>query len=363
VRQRVDRMVALSGSIAEAIGADKGQAERAALLAKCDLVSQMVFEFPEVQGIMGGYFARNDGEADAIANAVESHYQPAGPDDDCPTDKVAVCVAMAEKLDTLAGFFAIDEKPTGSKDPFALRRAALGIIRLILENDLRVNLRNLLFDALMLHHKDGNIGISDAEAMSMHNREPGDGIPSSTELLAFFEDRLKVYLRADGIRHDLIAACFAVKGDDDLWFQVEKTKALATFLDSEDGNDLYSGYKRSTNFLVKEEAKDNSKFSGAVVVDLLVEAEEKELATILEANSAANLGLMHKAMTADTDHVSVALTGLMLNVAELRKPVDAFLDKVHVNVEDQELRRNRLNLMAMIRNTLNQVADFSQIEG
>lgn len=331
VRQRVDRMVALAGTIAEAIGADKAQAERAARLAKCDLVSQMVYEFPEVQGIMGGYFARNDGEDEAVAGAIESHYQPAGPDDDCPTDKVAVCVAMAEKLDTLAGFFAIDEKPTGSKDPFALRRAALGVIRLILENDLRVNLLPLFKAACDAH------GLKDVSA----------------DLLSFFEDRLKVHLRSDGVRHDLIAASFALDGQDDLVLVLNRVTALADLVGSDDGKNLLAASKRGGNILAKEEAKDGTSFDQAPDQGLLTQAEEQALSDeIIAAQSVVTAALAKEDFAA-------AVAAL----AKLRTPLDQFFDSVTVNDDDPKVRHNRLCLLGQIRSVLGQVADTSLIEG
>ncbi len=331
VRQRVDRMVALAGTIAEAIGADKVQAERAALLAKCDLVSQMVYEFPEVQGIMGGYFARNDGEGDAVAAAIESHYQPAGPDDDCPTDGVAIAVAMADKLDTLAGFFAIDEKPTGSKDPFALRRAALGVIRLILENDLRINLLPL-FKAACDAHKLENV---------------------AADLLAFFEDRLKVHLRADGVRHDLVAASFALAGQDDLVLILNRVSALSELVESDDGKNLLAASKRGGNILAKEEKKDGTVFSDAPDASLFKESQEQALSDALAAAD-SSVGAALKG-----EDFAAAVAAL----AKLRAPLDEFFDSVTVNDDDPEIRINRLCLLAQLRALLGQVADFSLIEG
>lgn len=331
VRQRVDRMVTLSGVIAAAIGGDKAQAERAALLAKCDLVSQMVYEFPEVQGVMGGYFARNDGEPAAVATAIESHYQPAGPDDDCPTDKVAIAVAMADKLDTLAGFFAIDEKPTGSKDPFALRRAALGVIRLILENDLRVNLAEL-FKAACAAHKLDDV---------------------SADLLAFFEDRLKVHLRADGVRHDLVAASFALAGQDDLVLILKRVSALAELVQSDDGKNLLAASKRGGNILSKEEKKDGASYCNAPDPALFKDKQEQALADALAAAD----GVVVAALS-DED-----FAGAVAALAKLRAPLDEFFDSVTVNDDDPKVRVNRLCLLAQIRALLGQVADFSLIEG
>ncbi len=331
VRARVDRTVTLAGEIADAIGADRKQAERAALLAKCDLVSQMVFEFPEVQGIMGGYFARHDGEDDVVAGAIERHYQPAGPDDDCPTDKVAICVAMAEKLDTLAGFFAIDERPTGSKDPFALRRAALGVIRLILENDLRVNLLPLFKAACDAH------GLTDVSA----------------DLLSFFEDRLKVHLRSDGVRHDLVAASFALAGQDDLILILKRVTALAALVESDDGKNLLAASKRGGNILAKEEAKDGATYDQAPDPVLLTQAEEKALADAIAA-----AGPIVSKTLADED-----FAGAVAALAGLRAPLDEFFDTVTVNDDDPKIRINRLCLLAQIRALLGQVADTSLIEG
>ena len=331
VRQRVDRMVTLAGTIADAIGADKAQAERAALLAKCDLVSQMVYEFPEVQGIMGGYFARNDGEGDAVGAAIESHYQPAGPDDDCPTDGVAIAVAMADKLDTLAGFFAIDEKPTGSKDPFALRRAALGVIRLILENDLRISLLPL-FKAACDAHKLENV---------------------DADLLAFFEDRLKVHLRSDGVRHDLVAASFALAGQDDLVLILNRVSALSELVESDDGKNLLAASKRGGNILAKEEKKDGSVFSDAPDASLFKESQEQALSDALAAAD-SSVGAALKG-----EDFAAAVAAL----AKLRAPLDEFFDSVTVNDDDPRIRINRLCLLAQLRALLGQVADFSLIEG
>jgi glycyl-tRNA synthetase beta chain len=330
MHDKVERVMKLAAALAPSIkGADATQACRAAQLAKADLSSGMVGEFPELQGIMGRYYALADGEPKDVAEAIAEHYSPLGPNDRCPTAPVSVAVALADKLDTLAGFFAVNELPTGSKDPFALRRAALGIIRLILENNLRLKLIPIFRQAAA-----------------------GKGDPSQA-LLDFFADRLKVALKEKGTRHDLVAAVFALGGEDDLVRLLARVEALGEFLKSEAGVNLLAAYKRAANILRIEEKKDSTIYSGVPHPDLLVAAEERAL---------------DKALGAATTKSGAALktedfAGAMAALASLRGPVDAFFAKVTVNDPDKELRQNRLRLLSQIRDTLNLVADFAQIEG
>jgi glycyl-tRNA synthetase beta chain len=315
--ERVERIEKLAGEIAANIGADSTKAKRAARLAKADLTTGVVGEFPELQGVMGRYYALHDKEDAAVADAVRDHYKPVGPSDAVPTDKVAIAVALADKLDALTGFFAAGEKPTGSGDPFALRRAALGVIRILLENKLRLPLK--------------------VEA----------------DLLSFFADRLKVALKEKGIRHDLIDAVFSLGNEDDLVRLVARVEALQAFLKSDDGANLLAGYKRAANILKAEEKKDGKTFISEVRETLLSEPAEKSLFAALVKARAAIAPLLEKEDFA----------AAMQQMAALRVPVDAFFDGVKVNADDKQVRENRLNLLASLRATLHQVADFSKIEG
>ncbi|NYZ16805.1 glycine--tRNA ligase subunit beta [Azospirillum sp. RWY-5-1] len=337
VREKVARVQALAAEIATAIGADPAAAARAALLAKADLVSGVVGEFPEVQGIMGRYYALGQGEPEAVADAIAAHYKPAGPSDSCPTAPVSVALALADKLDTLVGFFAIDEKPTGSKDPYALRRAALGVIRLVLENGLRLPLLSVFTKAHGLFTVDG--------------LAKADGVAG--DLLAFFADRLKVVLRDQGVRHDLIDAVFALGGEDDLVRLLARVKALQAFVRSEDGANLLTAYKRASNIVRIEEKKDATTYDQEPDPAGLVQEEERALHAALAEALAATRPLL----------AQEAFTDAMSALATLRGPVDAFFDKVTVNADDKALRANRLRLLSQIRATLNAVADFSKIEG
>ena len=324
--QKVERVRALAKILAPVLGAEAAQADRAAQLAKADLVTNMVYEFPEVQGVMGGTYARLQGEPEAVARAITEHYQPAGAKDDCPRDPVSLAVSIADKLDTLVGFWAIDEKPTGSKDPYALRRAALGIIRMVLENGLRLPLSEL---------SAGKAGGEEAD------------------LLAFFADRLKVHLKEEGIRHDLIDAVFALPGQDDLWLIVERARALQDFLGTEDGANLLAGFKRAVNILRIEEKKDARAHEGTPDPAAFAQAEETALFDrIAEARAEAEAAL-------EREDFAAAMGAL----AKLRAPVDAFFDHVTVNADDPALRENRLKLLSEIRAALHPVADFSKIEG
>jgi glycyl-tRNA synthetase beta chain len=333
--ERVLRLRGLAREVsAEIPGCDVKLADRAAEIGKADLVSQMVFEFTELQGLMGKYYAENDGEAPEVANAIAEHYAPAGPSDMCPTAPVSVALALAEKLDTLAGFFAIDEKPTGSKDPFALRRAALGVIRLVLENGLRLPLRRLFAFAVSQYPAT----IRRDEAVE--------------DLLAFFADRLKVHLREQGVRHDLVSAVFALDGEDDLVRLLARVEALSDFVSGESGVNLMAGYKRASNILRIEEKKDDTSYEADVSADLLSLEEERKLYEAL-------IDVRHKALPLLRDEDYAAA---MTEFARLREPVDAFFEKVTVNSENAAERANRLKLLAQIRTALHDIADFSKIE-
>ncbi len=338
VADKVSRMQTLAAELAPYIrGADVDQVRSAALLAKADLTTGMVGEFPELQGVMGRYYAMHEGEKPAVADAVAEHYAPLGPNDRCPTAPVSVAVALADKIDSLVGFFAIDEKPTGSKDPFALRRAALGIIRLIVENKLRMPLGKVFAAA---HQSYGD------QKAAFAALKPG-------ELLDFFADRLKVALREKGVRHDLISAVFALGGEDDLVRLLARVDALKSFLDGQDGANLLVAYRRASNIVRIEEKKDGKTYNSGVDGALLRQDEENALHRALAASGAAGVRALD----------SEDFTGAMGALAQLRAPVDAFFDNVTVNCDDDKLRTNRLRLLSEIRTTLNRVADFSQIEG
>ena len=313
---------------------DDTAAERAASLAKADLVTGMVGEFPELQGVMGGYYAKAHGETDTVAEAIGEHYAPQGPNDRCPSAPASVAVALADKLDTLAGFFNIGEKPTGSRDPFALRRAALGVIRLIIENRLRIPLKEAFRDSLLFH--GGQKSVREAVV---------------TELMTFFADRLKVHLRESGVRHDLISAVFAT-GDDDLVRTLARVEALEKFLATQDGADLLAGYRRASNIVRIEAKKDGINLDGTVDASFLEATEERVL---YEGLAAAEHRI--KQALADED-----FEGAMAALADLRKPIDSFFDKVIVNADQQNIRRNRLNLLSNIHRSIETIADFSLIE-
>ncbi len=338
VAEKVERVRVLANKLALLTAADSEAAMRAALLSKADLVTEVVGEFPEVQGIMGRYYALGEGEEAAVADAIAEHYKPLGPSDICPTAPVSVAVALADKIDTLVGFFAIDEKPTGSKDPYALRRAALGVIRLILENNKRHLKLTKVFKAAHGAYKVGGFAAADGVA---------------ADLMAFFADRLKVTLRDQGVRHDLVDAVFALGGEDDLVRLLARVKALQTFVGSEEGANLLAAYKRASNIVRIEEKKDGKAYDQPVDPALLTLAEEKDLYGALSA-----AGETARPLLAQED-----FTGTMAALARLRGPVDAFFDKVTVNAEQADLRANRLRLLSQIRATLNAVADFSRIEG
>jgi glycyl-tRNA synthetase beta chain len=339
--EKVERVSALAAELAANVpGADTDLVRSAATLCKADLTTGMVGEFPELQGVIGRYYALAEGEKPEVADAIRDHYAPQGPSDRCPTAPVSIAVALADKIDTLAGFFAIGEKPTGSKDPFALRRAALGVIRLILENKLRLPLVPTFRKSHELFGKAGK----------GEHRKPGE---TAAELLEFFADRLKVHLRDKGVRHDLVAAVFALGGEDDLVRLLARVDALTRFIGTDDGANLLVAYRRAANIVRIEEKRDNREYKGAPDSSLLHESEEKSLA---------------KALDAVEDGLETALaredfTGAMAALAMLRQPVDKFFDRVTVNCDDKKLRENRLRLLARIVAAMNLVADFSRIEG
>jgi glycyl-tRNA synthetase beta chain len=346
--ERIARIEKLAAEIAPLVGADPEKAKRAAHLAKADLLSEVVGEFPELQGLMGKYYALAQGEDASVAAASEEHYKPQGPNDRVPTDPVSVVVALADKIDTLVGFWAIDEKPTGSKDPYALRRAALGVIRIISENGLRVRLGELIKRLL----KDAGTYL----ATRAPEIAPGLGktvvTPDEDSLLLFFADRLKVQLREQGARHDLVDAVFALEGQDDLLMVVRRVEALGKFLDTDDGKNLLAGTKRAANILRIEEKKDGKTYDGAPEPKLYSLAEEKTLAKAIDEVKAEA-----SAAVAKED-----FAGAMSAMAKLRPAVDAFFDKVKVNDDDAKVRENRLKLLNEIRAATRAVADFSKIQ-
>jgi glycyl-tRNA synthetase beta chain len=383
--ERIARIVALAGQMAPLVGADVARAERAARLCKADLLSEVVGEFPELQGLMGRYYAEAQDEDEAVAHAIEDHYRPKGPDDLVPGDPVAIAVALADKIDTLVAFWLIDEKPTGSKDPFALRRAALGVIRLVIENELRLPLRMHLWrhfgavarderlaDAIALLHplhedivklsaNDIELAVKLEVLIDEKSREMASPVlvqahsflHQTHDLLSFFADRLKVQLREQGARHDLVDAVFALEGQDDVLMIVRRVEALAAFLDTDDGKNLLAGVKRATNIIRIEEKKDKRQYTGAPDAGRYKLAEEKDLATSIEvAKKDASAAVAREDFAA-------AMTAM----AKLRPRVDAFFDKVTVNVDDKALRENRLRLLNEIREATRAVADFSRIEG
>jgi glycyl-tRNA synthetase beta chain len=379
--ERINRIVALAGHLAPLVNADVALAERAAWLCKADLQTEVVGEFPEVQGLMGRYYAEAQGENEAVAHAIEDHYKPKGPDDLVPAEPVSVAVALADKIDILTGFWAIAEKPTGSKDPYALRRAALGVIRLV-EPGIRLALTKVFSAALdelvtidfALEPAGNAVRISAkvreeevafrvvAVSRPIDDTEVQARIKEffeyykrtvSIDLLSFFADRLKVQLREQGARHDLVDAVFALEGQDDLVLIVRRIEALAKFLETDDGKNLLAGVKRATNILRIEEKKDKLEYTEAPDGAMLQQAEEKELA---DAIGVAKL-------EADIAIVREDFASAMTAMAKLRPRVDAFFDKVTVNVGDVVLRANRLRLLNEIRVTTRAVADFSKIEG
>jgi glycyl-tRNA synthetase beta chain len=325
---------------------------RVVSLVKADLTTGMVGEFPELQGIMGRYYALSEGEPEDIATAIDGHYSPRGPDDDLPGSPYGVIVSIADKLDTLVGFWMIDEKPTGSKDPFALRRAALGVIRLITEFKLRINLLAAI-DFAWERYLDQRYPKVLDRWQKLGPEYDTYRSAVARDLLAFFADRLKVHLREKGVRHDLITAVFTLGGEDDLVRLLARVEALDRFLKSEDGANLLVAYRRAANIVRIEEKQDGRAYDGPARREALELPEEKALAEQLEAATAtAKAALEREAF----DEAMTALAGL-------RGRVDEFFDRVTVNTDKPELRENRLRLLSEIRATLNRVADFSQIEG
>ena len=343
---RVARIAALAREIAPQVGADPDLAETAARVAKADLQSRMVGEFPELQGVMGRYYAAAAGLPAEVAAACEEHHAPLGPSDAVPTAPVSVAVALADKIDTLAGFWAIDEKPTGSKDPFALRRAALGVIRLVLGNGVRVGLSEVF-----RNHINGQYLMTVLSETSA-DRTIRTG-QTSADLIAFIHDRLKVFLRDEGIRQDVIDACLAMPGSDDLTLLVARARALAGVLKTEDGKNLVQGFRRANNILTQAEAKDGVEYSFGADLKFADAPEERALFAALDAAEAA----IAPAMAAED------FTAAMAAMAALRAPIDSFFEAVQVNADNQLVRRNRLNLLSRIRTICLSVADLTRIEG
>ena len=378
--ERIGRIERLAGEIAPLVGADVEKTKRAARLAKADLLTEVVGEFPELQGLMGKYYALAQGEDASVAAASEEHYKPQGPTDRVPTDPVSVAVALADKIDMLVGFWAIDEKPTGSKDPYALRRAALGMIRAVLDNNLRIKLSGLLVSPVMrvldkhvllrspeqhstMRSQLWQAPASDEAVLAILSKLLDYGVNPKwlveeklrkpiVELLAFFADRLKVQLREQGARHDLVDAVFALEGQDDLLMVVRRVEALGKFLDTDDGKNLLAGTKRAANILRIEEKKDGRTYDGAPAAALYSLGEEKTLAKAIEQVKAEA-----SAAVAKEDFASA-----MSAMAKLRPAVDAFFDKVMVNDDDPKVRENRLKLLNQIRAATRAVADFSRIQ-
>ena len=386
-RDRVERIAELAFQIAGAVDAVPEDARRAAQLCKADLVSGMVGEFPELQGLMGRYYAEKPGIKPEIARAIELHYKPKGPTDTVPLasngDAVAIAVALADKLDTLVGFWAIGEKPTGSGDPYQLRRAALGVIRIVLENDLRLplgpvfgrhfarvqlaqHLAQLTMEAQGLYPQDQDFGwikdpVEFAKRMPVAAAQEEDKRAlyleqfekTADDLLSFFADRLKVHLREKGARHDLIDAVFALGGQDDLALIVKRVEALDAFLKTDDGATLLAGVKRASNILAIEEKKDKTSHAGDYDLKLLKEKSELALAAAIESVKQDTVAAINVEN----------FRGAMNALAELRAPVDAFFEHVTVNADDPALRKNRLHLLSQIRAATLGVADFSKIAG
>jgi glycyl-tRNA synthetase beta chain len=404
---RIDRIAALARDIAPVVGADADLAEQAARFAKADLSSEMVYEFPELQGLMGKYYANHAGHPVEIANAATEHYSPLGPGDDVPTAPVSVAVALADKLDTLTGFWAIDEKPTGSKDPFALRRAALGVIRLLLENEVRIGLEDSIHASAISHAEPELSFLNSLRGLEIREQmEALDGagvpylvrtltdgfnvpeaiclgalaLPGATfnskvwssvslpenievhqqelagregNLLSFLHDRLKVYLRDQGIRHDVIDACLAMGGNDDITLVVKRARALSELLGTEDGTNLLQGFKRANNILSQAEDKDGVEYSFGADVKWARDDTEIALFNALKTQGKA----ISTAIGAED--FAAAMSGM----AALRAPIDAFFEAVQVNADSDIVRRNRLNLLGQIRKICSEVADLTKVEG
>jgi len=338
---RIRRIAALAREIAPHVGANPDLAAQAAEVAKADLSSEMVYEFPELQGLMGRYYSDVAGLPPEVAAACEEHYSPLGPSDAVPTAPVSVAVALADKLDTLTGFWAIDEKPTGSKDPYALRRAALGVIRLVLSGTVRCSLTALMKTALPgLSAQDEGLATANSHALA-------------ADLLAFLHDRLKVHLRDAGIRHDVIDACLAMPGNDDLTLLVKRAEALSAFLASEDGENLVQGFKRANNILTQAEEKDGVAYEFGADRKFTETDEERALFDALETAKPK----IDAAMQAED------FAAAMSAMAALRAPIDAFFEAVQINTDNQVVRRNRLNMLHTIRETCLKAADLTRLEG
>lgn len=372
--ERVARIEALAREIAPAVGARPDLAAEAAAICKADLTSEMVYEFPELQGTMGKYYARAAGHDDGVPEACETHYAPLGPSDTVPTDPVAVAVALADKIDMLTGFWAIDEKPTGSKDPYALRRAALGVIRIVLTNELRIEVVDLAtrhlprvddscravadrskqaaIDELKAQTGGTTITVS-GNAVVMVEWRDSQARQEAIDLLSFLADRLKVHLRDEGIRHDVIQACFDLGGQDDLVLLVNRVRALQDFLGTGDGENLLTAYRRAANIVAAEEKKDGVEYSGAPEEKFAEEDQERALFAALDRAEPA----IEAALEAED------FPAAMTHMAALRAPVDAFFEHVTVNADNQILRRNRLCLLTRIRHVMSQVAVWDRIEG
>ncbi len=378
---RIRRIAALARELAPICGADPDQAETAATLAKADLSSEMVYEFPELQGLMGRYYISSSGQPDAIAAVAQEHYSPLGPSDGVPTASLSVAVSLADKLDTLTGFWVIDEKPTGSKDPFALRRAALGVIRLVLERGLELPLLPIFHRSCEMK-LDDLISVQQKESVEDHqevekltDEAPGETdrlnitideqrkkiasdinsrlVDMKSDLLSFFHDRLKVYLRDQGIRHDIIDACIAMDGNDDLNLLVKRARALNEIIATDDGENLVQGFKRANNILTQAEEMDGVEYSYGADPKFAETGSEKALFVALDT---AKIRIASALEEEDFPAAMVAMAGL-------RAPIDAFFEDVQVNADNQTLRRNRLNLLNQIRATCNSVADLTRIEG
>ncbi|MBZ9797509.1 glycine--tRNA ligase subunit beta [Mesorhizobium sp. ES1-4] len=354
--ERVERIAELAGELAPVVGADPALARRAAVLAKADLTTEVVGEFPELQGAMGRKYALLQGEHPSVAAAIEEHYKPQGPSDYVPNDPVSVAVALADKLDTLVGFWIIDEKPTGSKDPYALRRAALGMVRLALENGTPLSLlaimakhRKTTVDQIVERHASEQAGSGGDHVRG--RGQIGDGKSVDRDLLAFFHDRLKVYLRDQGARHDLIDAVITPQSDDLLQI-VRRVEALGSFLDTEDGKNLLAGTKRAANILAAEEKKKTAVAETVEPALFRQDAEKSLFAAVNQAEKQAGEAIQNEDFSA-----------AMLALSVLREPVDSFFEHVLVNDEDLSVRANRLALLTRIRTATGQVADFSKIAG
>ena len=381
----IARIEALAGELAPLVGADADEAREAARFAKADLSSEMVYEFPELQGLMGSYYAKAAGKSDAVAAAAKEHYAPLGPSDAVPTAPVSVAVALAEKIDKLTGFWAIDEKPTGSKDPFALRRAALGVIRILVENEIKIplgveimrgNLQHIIDQSQAGYREEANktadafsiLGVDalkfDEAVSKLRERYTAEGYFTNPEiqkqvftgfvtLLSFLHDRLKVYLRDQGIRHDIIDACIAMPGNDDLTLLVKRAKALSETLNTDDGENLIQGFKRANNILTQAEEADGVEYSFGADIKFAETDEERALFEALDKAEAQIKPAMEQQ----------DFTTAMSAMASLRGPIDAFFTAVQVNAENGTVRRNRLNLLSRIRTICTSVADLTRIDG